>query len=86
VCGTRVAAAPGLLRAHLDATERQVIVEALAHTRNNQSQAARVLGISRRALIYKMERHGLKPAPQSDVSPRRSPSSSDNARDSAPPH
>ena len=29
------------------------------------SRAAQTLGISRRGLIYKMERHGLKPRPVS---------------------
>jgi DNA-binding NtrC family response regulator len=41
-------------------TERQAIEEALAATGGNQTHAAARLGISRRGLIYKMERHGLK--------------------------
>jgi two-component system, NtrC family, response regulator AtoC len=51
------------LRDRVDETERKVIVTALESTGWNQSRAARVLGISRRALIYKMERYGLKPLP-----------------------
>ncbi len=51
------------LRERVDETERKVIINALESTGWNQSQAARVLGISRRALIYKMERYGLKPLP-----------------------
>ena len=34
--------------------------EALAATHGNQTHAAARLGISRRGLIYKMERYGLK--------------------------
>ncbi len=51
------------LRERVDETERKVIITALESTGWNQSRAARVLGISRRALIYKMERYGLKPLP-----------------------
>jgi DNA-binding NtrC family response regulator len=40
-------------------------VRALADHNGNQSHAARSLGISRRALIYKMERFGLKALPAS---------------------
>ena len=53
------------LRERVDETERKAIVAALENTRWNQSRAARILGISRRALIYKMERYGLKPLPNS---------------------
>jgi len=53
------------LRERVDETERKAIVAALENTSWNQSRAARVLGISRRALIYKMERYGLKPLPNS---------------------
>ncbi|MEZ4406667.1 MAG: sigma 54-interacting transcriptional regulator [Polyangiales bacterium] len=63
-----VAAATALSEAHtlrgrVDEAERREIVRALATHNNNQSRAARELGISRRALIYKMERYGLKPPP-----------------------
>ncbi len=53
----------GALRDRVDQTERQTIVAALERNHGNQSKTARMLGISRRALIYKMERHGLKPPP-----------------------
>ena len=53
------------LRERVDETERRAIVAALENTGWNQSRAARMLGISRRALIYKMERFGLKPLPNS---------------------
>jgi len=53
------------LWAQVDDLERQSIVRALADHNGNQSHAARTLGISRRALIYKMERFGLKPLPAS---------------------
>lgn len=56
---------PMPLRERVDETERKAIVAALEGTKWNQSRAARVLGISRRALIYKMERYGLKPLPNS---------------------
>jgi two-component system response regulator AtoC len=38
----------------------QAVLEACGH---NQTHAARKLGLSRRALIYRMEKHGLKPPP-----------------------
>ncbi len=43
--------------------ERAAIVSALAAHDGNQTRAARQLGLSRRALIYKMEKYGLKPPP-----------------------
>ncbi|HWB83615.1 MAG TPA: sigma 54-interacting transcriptional regulator [Bryobacteraceae bacterium] len=39
--------------------ERRMIQEALAGTRNNQQQAARMLGLSRQGLINKMKRYSL---------------------------
>ena len=48
----------------LDEIERRSVINALEATGWNQSQAARVLGISRRGLIYKLERYGLKPPPR----------------------
>jgi DNA-binding NtrC family response regulator len=52
------------LRDQLAELERTAIVEALEHFGGNQTRTARRLGISRRALIYKLERLGLKPPPQ----------------------
>lgn len=41
-------------------TEKQKIIEALAQTRGNITQAAKLLGIGRTTLDYKMKHHGLK--------------------------
>ncbi|MDD9932713.1 MAG: sigma 54-interacting transcriptional regulator [Myxococcales bacterium] len=53
----------GRLREHVGAVERDAIIKALADNNYNQTHAAKILGISRRALIYKMEKYGLKPPP-----------------------
>ncbi|HEU0034985.1 MAG TPA: sigma 54-interacting transcriptional regulator [Kofleriaceae bacterium] len=45
--------------------ERVAIVGALEACGGNQTEAAKHLGISRRTLIYRMEKHGLKPQPTS---------------------
>jgi DNA-binding NtrC family response regulator len=44
----------------LDELERDHIARTLAHTFNNRSAAARLLGITRQALLRKMKRHGLE--------------------------
>ena len=49
----------------VDEAERRVIVAALEAHDWNQTWTAKSLGISRRALIYRMERLGLKPPPAS---------------------
>ena len=54
----------GRLREHVDSVERDAIIKALADSNNNQTHAAKRLGISRRALIYKMEKYGLKRPPK----------------------
>ncbi|MCG8555947.1 MAG: sigma 54-interacting transcriptional regulator [Proteobacteria bacterium] len=51
---------PGTLRHKVGDAEREAIAEALRANNGNQSRAARRLGISRRALIYKLEKYGLK--------------------------
>ncbi len=51
------------MRGHLAEVERAAIVAALETEGQNQTRAARRLGLSRRALIYKMEKYGLKPPP-----------------------
>ena len=43
----------------LEAVERDLISRALERFDGNQTQAARYLDISRRTLIYRMEKHGL---------------------------
>ncbi len=53
----------GRLREHVGSVERDAIIKALADNNYNQTHAAKLLGISRRALIYKMEKYGLKPPP-----------------------
>jgi DNA-binding NtrC family response regulator len=50
----------GALRDHLDAVEKENIERALAAENGNQTRAAVRLGISRRALIYKLEKYGMK--------------------------
>jgi DNA-binding NtrC family response regulator len=51
------------VREHIADLEREAIVAALDATGGNQKLAAQKLGVSRRALIYRMEKHGLKPLP-----------------------
>ena len=50
------ASARKTLQLSLDEYEVQILREALAEHRWNQSEAARTLGISERAMRYKMER------------------------------
>jgi len=47
------------LQDYLDRVEREAILEALSQTRFNRTAAARVLGITFRALRYRMERLGI---------------------------
>jgi len=54
--------AAGSLEHVVDNVERDTIVAALEACDGNQTHAASRLGITRRALIYRMEKHGLKPA------------------------
>ena len=55
---------PGVgVRSRLAEVERAAIGAALEECGGNQTHAARKLGLSRRALIYKMERYGFKPPP-----------------------
>jgi two-component system response regulator PilR (NtrC family) len=52
---------PGLpLQERLDAVERRAILNALEQTRYNRTAAAKLLGITFRALRYRMERLGIK--------------------------
>lgn len=43
----------------LDELEKELILKALQKTEGNQTKAAALLGISRHALIYRMEKHGI---------------------------
>ena len=47
------------LKAAVGQLEKQMILEALEGTRNNQRQAARALGLSRQGLINKMKRYAI---------------------------
>jgi transcriptional regulator with PAS, ATPase and Fis domain len=59
--GDRLApAASGGIRGRVADTERRAIEEAMQSEDGNQTRAARRLGISRRALLYKLEKLGLK--------------------------
>lgn len=44
----------------LDEIEIRIIKAAMAHTQNNISRAARILGISRDAVRYRLEKHGKR--------------------------
>ena len=44
----------------LDEVEREYILEALRVKKGNKSEAAKMLGISRSALIYRIEKYGIK--------------------------
>jgi DNA-binding NtrC family response regulator len=44
----------------LEVLERELILKALARAGGNKSQAARLLGLTRRTLYSRMERHGLR--------------------------
>ncbi|MBL8349191.1 MAG: sigma-54-dependent Fis family transcriptional regulator [Burkholderiaceae bacterium] len=54
-------ALPSDLVAFLDATEREVIVRALAMHRNNRTAAGSALGLSLRQMRYRMARLGINP-------------------------
>ena len=54
----------GHVPAQLVQIERAAVIAALEACGGNQTQAARRLGMSRRSLIYKMERFGLKSPPK----------------------
>jgi two-component system NtrC family response regulator len=45
---------------NLEVLEREILREALRKFEGNQSKAARYLGITRSALIYRMKKHGLE--------------------------
>jgi DNA-binding NtrC family response regulator len=44
----------------LEEVEKSLLIQALDRSRNNQTQAARLLGITRYALRYRLEKFGLK--------------------------
>jgi transcriptional regulator with AAA-type ATPase domain len=51
---------PPPMREQVDELERRSLVEALRETGGNRTHAARRLGLSRRALLYKLKKHGLE--------------------------
>jgi two-component system NtrC family response regulator len=68
------AAAPSLtldgMRDQIADMERATIAAVLESCNGSQTEAAKQLGISRRTLIYRMEKHGLKPPPGARKSDR----------------
>ncbi|HEX3747331.1 MAG TPA: sigma 54-interacting transcriptional regulator [Bryobacteraceae bacterium] len=52
-------ASPQSLKAAVAQLEKQMILEALQSTRNNQQQSAKTLGLSRQGLINKMKRYAI---------------------------
>ena len=60
VGGPAAVPAAGTVKDKLADLERRSIEEALAAENGNQTRAARRLGMSRRALIYKIEKYGLR--------------------------
>src|SRR5664280_1202232 len=50
----------GALRESVEELEKQLIVEPMEKTRDNQTKAAEILGISERMLRYKLKKYGLK--------------------------
>jgi len=44
----------------VDELEKQLIVESMEKTQDNQTKAAEILGISERMLRYKLKKYGLK--------------------------
>src|ERR1700722_10417867 len=53
------ASKPQSLKAAIEELERRMIHDAIESTRNNQQQAARLLGLSRQGLINKLKRYSL---------------------------
>jgi DNA-binding NtrC family response regulator len=49
----------GTLSAQVEAFEKELILDALERSAGNQSKAARLLGISRRVLILRLEQYGV---------------------------
>jgi two-component system NtrC family response regulator len=57
----------------LEAVEKDLILRALEKFRGNQTHAARYLDISRKALIYRMEKHGIRKKASEDEEDIESP-------------
>ncbi len=50
----------GMLRGSIEELERKLIVDAMEKTRDHQTKAAELLGISERMLRYKLKKYGLR--------------------------
>jgi two-component system response regulator AtoC len=48
------------MRDRLDDVERRALVDALRESNGNRTHAAQRLGISRRALLYKIKKYNLE--------------------------
>jgi DNA-binding NtrC family response regulator len=58
---------------NLEAVERALIEQALAHTRWNRARAAELLGLTKETLRYRIEKYQLGPGPDSGASSGRPP-------------
>jgi DNA-binding NtrC family response regulator len=61
--GAAPAAGPFSLPAegvNLDSVEKELMIQALERTGGNRTQAARLLGLSRHTLLYRLEKYGLR--------------------------
>ena len=50
---------PMLIGSTVEAIERELVLQTLARCDGNRTHAAKRLGVSRRALLYKMKKYGL---------------------------
>jgi transcriptional regulator with GAF, ATPase, and Fis domain len=57
--GARSPSTPAGRKAEVEERERRAIVDALEKTAGNQSKAAELLGMTRRTLVYRIERFGI---------------------------
>src|SRR5207244_3700643 len=53
----------------LEVLERELILRALERAAGNKSRAARLLGLTRRTLYSRLERHGLRKPGEPDEAP-----------------
>ena len=51
----------------LEAVEKELIERALKKFNGNQTHTAKYLDISRKALMYRMEKHGIRRSGQTDT-------------------